>query len=282
MNRSIAIAYFFSIVIHAAVLLYPPVSSVIRDSSVTRAPQAVNVILWHQDNGDQSQASYDRGTQDDDLSNTATTVKAKASLAHDMKLADADDKLRTSVQSAIGIQQEAGAPPSREMVEDGLASFKVQVDAPAEKYPLLPDNTRFLATTRPSDHLIRPDHYDAALPVPEKVSMSPKQQKMLNKKFKKWAENFYRMKQSQPLIAWEYGGQDYTAMFRHLPAQDNMSVGHVIVEVNTEEHGNRLSTEMRMKRLAFSNFAQFVDRWDPTVQMHGDIDTFSGTGNAAS
>jgi hypothetical protein len=271
MNRSIAIAYFLSVVIHIAVFLYPPFSSVIRDeSSVNRAPQAVNVILWHQDNGDQSQASYDRGTQDDDLSNTATTVKAKVSLDDDMKLADADDKVRTSVQSDIGIQQEAGAPPSRELVETGLASFKVQIDAPAETYPLLPDNTRFLATTRPSDDLIRPIDYDAALPVPEKVSMSPKQQKMLNKKFRKWAENFYRMKQNEPRIAWEYGGQDYTAMFRHLPAQDNMTVGHVIVEVNTEENGNRLSTEMRMKRLAFSNFAQFVDRWDPGVQMHDD------------
>ncbi len=271
MNRSIAIAYILSIVIHAAVFLYPPFSSVIRDdSSVKRAPQAVNVILWHQDDGDESRASYDRGTQDNDLSNTATTLESQASLDHDMKLADADDKVRTSVQSAFGIQQEAGAPPSKVMVEDGLASFKVQIDTPAEKYPLLPDDSRFLTTIRPSDSLIRPNNYAAALPVPEKVSMSPKQQKMLNKKFKKWAENFYRMKQSQPLIAWKYGGQDYTAMFRHLPAQDSMSIGHVIVEVNTEEHGNRLSTEMRMKRLAFSNFAQFVDRWDPTVQMHGD------------
>ena len=271
MNRSIAIAYFLSVVIHIAVFLYPPVSSVIRDdSSVKRAPHAVNVILWHRDHGDQSRASYDRGTQDADLSNTATALEAQTSLDHDIKLADADDKVRTSVQSDIGIQQEAGAPPSRELVEDGLASFKVQIDTPAETYPLLPENTPFVTTVGPSDELIRPIDYDAALPVPEKVSMSPKQQKMLNKKFRKWAENFYRMKQTEPRIAWEYGGQDYTAVFRHLPAQDNMSIGHVIVEVNTEEHGNRLSTQMRMKRLAFSNFAQFVDRWDPGVQMHDD------------
>ena len=271
MNRSIAIAFILSIVIHVAVFLYSPFSSVFRDeSSVKRAPEAVNVILWHQDNGDQSQASYDRGTRNNDLSNSATALDVRSNLDDDMKLADADDKVRTSVQSDIGSQQEAGAPPSKELVEDGLASFKVQVDTAAETHPLLPKNTRFVTTVGPSDDLIRPINYDAALPVPEKVSMSPKQQKMLNKKFRKWAENFYRMKQTEPRIAWEYGGQDYTAMFRHLPAQDNMTVGHVIVEVNTEEHGNRLSTEMRMKRLAFSNFAQFVDRWDPSVQMHDD------------
>ena len=271
MNRSIAIAFILSIVIHVAAFLYPPFSTVFRDKSpVKRAPEAVNVILWHQDNGDQSQASYDRGTRNNDLSNSATALDVKSSFDDDMKLADADDKVRSSVQGDIGSQQEAGAPPSRELVEDGLASFKVQVDTAAETHPLLPKNTRFVTTVGPSDDLIRPIKYDAALPVPEKVSMSPKQRKMLNKKFRKWAENFYRMKQTQPRIAWEYGGQDYTAMFRHLPAQDNMTVGHVIVEVNTEEHGNRLSTEMRMKRLAFSNFAQFVDRWDPSVQMHDD------------
>ena len=49
-----------------------------------------------------------------------------------------------------------------------------------------------------------------------------------------------------------------------------MGMGHVLVEVSTEENGNRISTEMRMQRLAFSNFAQFVDRWDPQVQIHDD------------
>jgi hypothetical protein len=49
-----------------------------------------------------------------------------------------------------------------------------------------------------------------------------------------------------------------------------MGVQRVIVEVSTEANGKRLSTRLRMKRLAFSNFAQFVNRWDPDVQIHND------------
>src|SRR3970282_1895981 len=40
--------------------------------------------------------------------------------------------------------------------------------------------------------------------------------------------------------------------------------------VTTAHDGSRWSTQMRMQRLSFSSFAQFVDRWDPTVQIHDD------------
>ncbi|NNF51431.1 MAG: hypothetical protein HKN59_03235, partial [Gammaproteobacteria bacterium] len=37
-----------------------------------------------------------------------------------------------------------------------------------------------------------------------------------------------------------------------------------------EQHGEILRTEMQMKMLAFSHFAQFVHRWDERVQIHDD------------
>ncbi len=51
---------------------------------------------------------------------------------------------------------------------------------------------------------------------------------------------------------------------------DDMGIERVTVVVSTEENGQKLSTEMRMKRLSFSNYAQFVNRWDDDVQIHDD------------
>lgn len=45
----------------------------------------------------------------------------------------------------------------------------------------------------------------------------------------------------------------------------------LLVEVATEQDGVRVATELRMTRVAFSNFAQFIDRWDPNVQIHDDV-----------
>src|SRR5690606_37951871 len=36
------------------------------------------------------------------------------------------------------------------------------------------------------------------------------------------------------------------------------------------EQRGLLATTIRMKRLAFSNYAQFVNRWDDSVQIHDD------------
>jgi hypothetical protein len=59
-------------------------------------------------------------------------------------------------------------------------------------------------------------------------------------------------------------------VFRPLPAEDSTGLDRLIVEVSTEHGGQRVATQLRMKRLAFSSFAQFVDRWDPEVQIHDD------------
>jgi hypothetical protein len=49
-----------------------------------------------------------------------------------------------------------------------------------------------------------------------------------------------------------------------------MGIERVLVDVTTEQGGRRMSTQLTMTRLAFSNFAQFVDQWDPDVQIHDD------------
>jgi hypothetical protein len=72
-------------------------------------------------------------------------------------------------------------------------------------------------------------------------------------------------------VAWRDNGHDYTAVLKHVPANDAMGMEQLLVELTTQRDGQRLVTELRMNRIAFSNFAQFIDRWDPQVQIHDDL-----------
>ena len=72
-------------------------------------------------------------------------------------------------------------------------------------------------------------------------------------------------------LEWREAGQDYTAVLKRLPAADAMGMEQLLVELTTQRDGERLVTELRMNRIAFSNFAQFIDRWDPQVQIHDDL-----------
>jgi len=107
-------------------------------------------------------------------------------------------------------------------------------------------------------------------PASVQAPLSPRQEKMLQRKITAWIENLDRVPEAAAGLTWIYKGQEYVAKFTQLPANDDMGVQREIVEVSTEANGKRLSTKLRMKRLAFSNFAQFVNRWDPDVQIHND------------
>ncbi|MCG8608241.1 hypothetical protein MJD09_25060 [bacterium] len=107
--------------------------------------------------------------------------------------------------------------------------------------------------------------------LPAKVAMNRKQNKMMRKRFRKWAENLYKMDLPDSSIVWKHKGQVYSARVRTLPAETETDIEEVLIEVSTEEDGYTLSSEMRMRRLAFSNFAQFVDYWDPRVAVHDDV-----------
>lgn len=69
---------------------------------------------------------------------------------------------------------------------------------------------------------------------------------------------------------WRHKGHRYVATFEELPAEDSMHLDRVVMSVSTVQDGQHLSTKLELKRLAFSSFAQFVDRWDPEVQIHDD------------
>lgn len=96
------------------------------------------------------------------------------------------------------------------------------------------------------------------------------QQQMLSRRLASWTGRF-TASEPMPTMAWREDGQEYTAVLRPVPAASVMGMEQLAVEVTTERDGERLVTEMRLTRVAFSNFAQFVDRWDPDVQLHDDV-----------
>jgi hypothetical protein len=72
-------------------------------------------------------------------------------------------------------------------------------------------------------------------------------------------------------VVWRDAGQEYTAVLKRMHAADAMGMEQLLVELTTERGGEKLTAELRMNRVAFSNFAQFIDRWDPEVQIHDDL-----------
>ncbi len=102
------------------------------------------------------------------------------------------------------------------------------------------------------------------------AALSPTQEKMLNRKVREWTEDLRSMPDVASGLTWKHNGQEYLARLTQIPAADDMGIHRVIIEISTEEDGKRLSSEVHMKRLAFSNYAQFVNRWDPDVQIHND------------
>jgi len=103
-----------------------------------------------------------------------------------------------------------------------------------------------------------------------KMPMSEKQERILEKKIAKLTEKLNKMEWSDTIINFEYRGQIFDVEVRHKPAQRATDLDELIFEITTEKDGETLSTTMRMKRLAFSNFAQLVDYWDPLVAVHDD------------
>jgi hypothetical protein len=104
----------------------------------------------------------------------------------------------------------------------------------------------------------------------ESRSFASHEQRAVTRRLSSWTGQFSADEPTSTL-EWRDDGQEYTAVLKPLPASDAMGMEQLLVELTTERDGRRLATELRMNRIAFSNFAQFIDRWDPNVQIHDDL-----------
>lgn len=127
-----------------------------------------------------------------------------------------------------------------------------------------------LMTTK-MGHLKMPGHQRRAqLERVLKVPLTAEQRNMLDRRITKSIEKMQQFDAATEMLSWQEKGQVYKARLRSQPASGDMDLDEILVEVMTEKDGNRLTTEMRMKKLAFSSFAQFVHRWDSDIRFHND------------
>ncbi|MFQ5865008.1 MAG: hypothetical protein ACE5IW_07255 [bacterium] len=141
-----------------------------------------------------------------------------------------------------------------------------------EQESLFDFNRPFLISTlKPSTLNLPRRDISKPKPLPAKISMSPRQRKVLLKKVHKLLDKLHKLKRADSIFVWEDKKQVFEVRLHRKPAKTTTGLDELILEVTTEEDGHTLSTEMRMRRLAFSNFAQFVDYWDPRVAVHDDV-----------
>jgi len=102
------------------------------------------------------------------------------------------------------------------------------------------------------------------------MPMPAKERKRIAKKIRKLATRVLPKLRADSSLVWHEKGKVYHVRIRNRPARATTGLDEILVEVSTEEDGFSLTTAMRMRRLAFSSYAQFVDYWDPHVALHDD------------
>lgn len=71
-------------------------------------------------------------------------------------------------------------------------------------------------------------------------------------------------------VTWQQDGQQYSAVLIRDSTDDATALERVTAEVSTSDRGRYLTAVVDLRRLAFSQFTQLVDHWDPNVQLHDD------------
>jgi hypothetical protein len=107
-----------------------------------------------------------------------------------------------------------------------------------------------------------------AIAVPSTFTMSLTEKAALSQKLERLAAE--SLTDSRTEVAWELEGKQYTAVLMRERPSDGTELERVVAEVTASDRGKQLTTLINIKRLAFSQFSQMVDRWDPQVQLHDD------------
>ena len=107
-----------------------------------------------------------------------------------------------------------------------------------------------------------------AVDLPAVFVMPEAERSALSQRLARLAEEAARSSHAQ--TTWEQDGRQYSATLILERANDGTALDRVIAEVSAADRGQRFTTLINLKRLAFSQYTQMVDRWDPMVQLHDD------------
>ncbi len=101
-----------------------------------------------------------------------------------------------------------------------------------------------------------------------KQPMAPQQRSALESALNQVAGELPPWTDGQATPTWRDGTREYT--LERMPAADAVSLERALLRVSMIEGGQRLEAVVPVTRMAFSHFAQVVDRWNPEVDLAGD------------
>ena len=249
-DRRIAWASALSVGLHLLLFLMIGVASV--ESMKPNSAPELSVYVESRDIG--RDAEHDRaGPVETPAAPTTRPSEELLSAAAPSRSSTVRSQPRTAAPTAPPADTTPSATSSRE----GSA----ESDAPSAE-------TAVLTTTGDSDS----EAPAYAEPVAKEPSfyIPTAQQSMLTRWVMQAAQKLQDANVRQARLSLQHEGRQYVALLERRPAADSMDIERVTVEITTEENGKRLRTQLEMKRLAFSHFAQLVDRWDTGVQFHDD------------
>jgi len=162
-------------------------------------------------------------------------------------------------------QQLQMEPPAEPVLQE-LADSNVRPTEPVQA-EIDPDVPQAPPSAEPS-----PSDTVASIPVPptpRTVVIPAVQQTMLTQRMVQAAAALDDAARAE--VAWTENGQAYSATLTRAPSTDSMALEYVIANVTTTNaDGTQLQTQLKVQRLAFSQFTQVVDYWDARVQLHDD------------
>lgn len=85
-----------------------------------------------------------------------------------------------------------------------------------------------------------------------------------------WVQELESSDRRRAELSWQHEGRLYTALMTRHTASDETEFDRYDVEIVTPTDSGSWSVGLSLRRVAFSHFTQFVDRWDSEVQLHDD------------
>lgn len=203
----------------------------------------VLIVQWVDDTGD----TLDARAPNAPAADTSIRERAQADAKSDSITEQTDASLAATL---------TGSRFDPAAIEPPLAALEVEQVASIELPPI----------DQPS--LLSPQPEQQKIREPRKVEITPTQQVAIEQRVLAATQALHDGQTAQ--MSWNEDGKTYQATLNRNPALGSMDLEQVTVDITATDGGARMHTRLTMNRLAFSQFSQVIDRWDPQVQMHDD------------
>jgi hypothetical protein len=132
---------------------------------------------------------------------------------------------------------------------------------------IAPHSAEFTPPNVPPTEVMAPNSISTG-EIPATLAMSDAEKTELSQRLEQFAEESLDAIQTE--VTWKQYGKQFSAVLIRERAKDGTALERVVARVSASDRGKHLTTIVNLRRLAFSQFTQVVDNWDPMVQLHDD------------